>query len=434
MPLARDNRNELNLRDRHRMTERIVIVGAGQAGVQVAEALRAGGFAGSVTLLGAENHAPYHRPPLSKAWLAGEATEAQLVLRAPEALARKQIELRSGATAVAIDRERRRVRLGDGSELEYDRLALATGATARRLAIAGASAPNVLVLRSRDDADAIGRGLASCLESGRPVAVIGGGFIGLEIAATARKRGVAVTVFEALPRLMARALAPPLAAWFADLHRRNGVRIELAARIDRIEQGGAGAGPPATAVVDGHGESHPAALVIVGVGVEPDDALARAAGLACERGIIVDACGRTDDPLIVAAGDCTARRVADGKLVRLESVNNAVEQGRSAAAALLGVERPFVAAPWFWSDQYDARLQMVGLSAAANRSVVRGDPAAGKFSWFHYRDDRLIAVDSVNAMKDHLAARKLLDAGRSPSADQVVDPAFDLAGALANPS
>lgn len=412
------------------MTERIVIIGAGQAGVQIAEGLRTGGFAGSVTLLGAENHAPYHRPPLSKAWLAGDATEAQLVLRAPEALARKQIELRSGVAALAIDRGRRRVRLTDGSELEYDRAAIATGATARRLAIAGADAPNVLVLRSRDDADAIGRGLASCLESGRPVAVIGGGFIGLEIAATARKRGAAVTVFEALPRLMARALAPPLSAWFAELHRHHGVRIELEARIDRIDHGYTGAG---STLVDDRGESHFAGLVVVGVGVEPDDALARAAGLACDRGIIVDACGRTADPRIVAAGDCTARRQADGTLVRLESVNNAVEQGRSAAAALLGVERPFVAAPWFWSDQYDARLQMVGLSATANRSVVRGDPAAGKFSWFHYRDDRLIAVDSINAMKDHLAARKLLDAGRSPAADRIADPAFDLAAALANP-
>ena len=407
----------------------IVIVGAGQAAVQTAEALRSGGFEGAITLLGDEPHGPYHRPPLSKAWLAGEIEVAQLVMRAPEMLARKGITLRTGVRVQAIDRAACTVALSDGSTLAYTGLVLATGATPRRLPLAGAQAPNVLALRSRDEASAMAAQLARCADQGLPVVVIGGGFIGLEVAATSRKKGLAVTVLEAAPRLLSRVLAPMLSDWYAALHRRHGVQLVLGAQIAAIETGSDGL---ACAVRLQDGQVHAAGLVVLGVGVAANDGLAHAAGLACERGIVVDACGRTADPRIVAAGDCTARRLADGSLLRLESVQNATEQGKSAAAALLGRDRPFTATPWFWSDQYDRKLQMAGLSSGANHWVLRGSLDEGPFSVYHFRDGRLLAVDSVNAPKDHLQARKLLEAGASPRPEQVSDPDFDLGAGSAH--
>jgi 3-phenylpropionate/trans-cinnamate dioxygenase ferredoxin reductase subunit len=230
-------------------------------------------------------------------------------------------------------------------------------------------------------------------------------------------------VLEALPRLLARMLTPRMSDWFAALHRGHGVQIVLDARIDAIEVEGG----EAVAVRTADGTRHPAGLVLVGVGVEPNDALAREAGLECERGIVVDDCGRTADPLIAAAGDCSARRLADGSLRRLESVNNATEQGKSAAATLAGQARPFTSTPWFWSDQYDKKLQMAGLSAGADEAVLRGSMDGASFTSFHLRAGRLIAADSVNAAKDHLAVRKLLDAGASPTREQLADPGVELA-------
>jgi 3-phenylpropionate/trans-cinnamate dioxygenase ferredoxin reductase subunit len=400
----------------------IVIVGAGQAGVMTAEALRSGGYAGAITMLGDEPHGPYHRPPLSKAWLAGDITEAQLVMRAPELLAKKDITLRTHARVAAIDRSARQLHLIDGETLHYTGLVLATGSSPRTLQLPGSDAPNVLPLRSRDDAGRIAAQLARCAEQGLPVVVVGGGFIGLEVAATARKKGLAVTVLEAAPRLLSRVLAPALSDWYAALHRGHGVELMLEARIAAIET----AQGQAQAVLLADGRRLPCGLVVLGVGVSANDALARAAGLECDRGIVVDACSRTADPCIVAAGDCTARRMADGTLLRLESVQNATEQARSAAAALLGQDRPFTATPWFWSDQYDKKLQMAGLSGGAQAWAVRGDINGASFSVYHFQAGRLIAVDSINSAKDHLQARKLLDAGVSPTPVQAGDVAFDL--------
>ena len=404
----------------------IVIVGAGQAGVMTAEALRSGGYEGAVTMLGDEPHGPYHRPPLSKAWMAGEIEAAQLVMRAPEMLARKNITLRTGVTVKAIDRSARTVMLDDGSALPYTGLVLATGSTPRALPLPGGDAPGVLALRTRDDASAIADRLAACIEQQRPVVVIGGGFIGLEVAATARKKGLAVTVLEAAPRLLGRVLAPVLSDWYAELHRDHGVQLLLGAQVSAIEADANGV----TGVKLADGSVVPAGLVVVGIGVSANHQLAQAAGLECDRGIVVDACGRTSDPRIVAAGDCTARRLADGSLIRLESVQNATEQGKSAAAALLGQDRPFTATPWFWSDQYDKKLQMAGLSMGADGWAVRGDMAAGTFTVYHFKGEKLIAADSVNASKDHLLVRKLLDAGVSPTREQAEDGAFDLSGLL----
>jgi 3-phenylpropionate/trans-cinnamate dioxygenase ferredoxin reductase subunit len=385
-------------------TGHIVIVGAGQAGLSAAEALRSGGYAGAITLLGDEPCGPYHRPPLSKAWLAGEMAEAQLMMRSPEVLARKGIELRPGMTVQSIDREQRKVHLASGEALDYTGLVLATGATPRKLSIPGADAANVLALRSRADAEHMSALLERCVIRQQPVVVIGGGFIGLEVAATARKKGVPVTVLEAAPRLLGRVLAPVLSDWFAGLHTRHGVNLIFQARLAGLEvqQG------EAAAVLLDDGRRLPCSLVVIGVGVDPNDGLARAAGLDCERGIVVDDCAHTSDPAIAAAGDCTVRRRPDGSLLRLESVQNATEQGKSAAAALLGEERPFTAVPWFWSDQYDVKLQMAGLSSGADHWEVRGDMASGSFSVEHLRNGQLVAVDSINASKDHLQARKTL--------------------------
>jgi 3-phenylpropionate/trans-cinnamate dioxygenase ferredoxin reductase subunit len=271
----------------------------------------------------------------------------------------------------------------------------------------------VLALRTRDDAAGVAERMAACTKDSRPVAVVGGGFIGLEIAATARKKGLSVTVLEAAPRLLGRVVAPVLSDWYAQLRERLDVRVMLDARIAGIE-----AGPDGSAaglrLVDGH--FIPAGLIVVGIGVQANDRLAREAGLDCDHGIVVDACCRSDD----------------GALLRLESVNNATEQGKSAAAALLGQERPFAGTPWFWSDQYDQKLQMAGLSTGATDWVVRGDMASGRgFSVYHFKVGRLVAVDSVNASRDPLQARKLLDAKAALSPVEVADSGFDLAACLA---
>ena len=405
----------------------VLIIGAGQAGVQAAEALRTGGYTAPITMLGDEPIGPYHRPPLSKAWLAGEVDAAQLVMRSAEVLARKTITLRTGVRVASIDRGAQVVHLDSGEALPYQGLVLATGSRPRALNLPGADAPNVLPLRTRADADAISTELQACVAQGLPVVVVGGGFIGLEVAATARKKGLAVTVVEMAPRLLGRVLAPLLSDWYAELHRGHGVTVELGAGVAGIDTEGG----RATAVRGTAGQRWPAGLVLVGIGVEANDELARAAGLDCERGIVVDACARTSDPAIVAAGDCAARRQGDGSLLRLESVNNATEQGKSAAAALLGQARPFTGTPWFWSDQYDRKLQMAGLSTGSDDWVLRGSLQAPGFSVWHFKGGRLIAVDTVNAAKDHLLARKLLDAGRSPTPAQVADTGFDLATVLA---
>jgi 3-phenylpropionate/trans-cinnamate dioxygenase ferredoxin reductase subunit len=322
----------------------------------------------------------------------------------------------------AIERAGRRVQLSDGRSLAYRGLAVATGGRARALAIPGADLDGVVTLRTIEDSRRIAAGIARA----SAVAVVGGGFIGLEIAAAARKANKPVVVFEALTRLLARSSAPFVSDFFRDVHAASGADVRLDTQVAAIE----GKNGRASAVVTKDGRAHPADLVVVGVGIVANEELARDGGIACERGIIVDGCSRTSDDGVVAAGDCTARRMADGALLRLESVQNAIEQGKSAAAALLGRERAFTAAPWFWSDQYDVRLQMAGLSTGHDHVVVRGAPAERKFSVLYFRGERLLAVDTVNRAPDHIAARKLLDAGKSPTFAQAQDEGFALASLL----
>lgn len=403
------------------MSERIVIVGAGQSGLQIAESLRAEGFAGELALLGEETSPPYQRPPLSKAWLAGETADDRLVIRNPDFFAAKKIDLRLGARVACLDLAGRRALLADGSALDWTGLALATGARARRPDLPGAALSGVYVLRDLADAHQISRRL----DTARQVVIIGGGFIGLEVAAAALKRGCAVTLIEALDRLMARAVTPKISAFFADLHRAHGVDLLFGEQVAAI----VGADGAATGVATASGRLFPADLVVFGIGAQPNDELAAVAGLAVSRGVIVDSCGRTSADAVVAAGDCAALRGADGALRRFESVQFAVEMAKAAAAALMGREKPFVAAPWFWSDQYDVKLQMAGLSEGFDLCVERPAGAAG-FSLFYYRADRLVAVDSVNRPGDHLLARRLLDGGLSPDPAAVADPTRDLKALL----
>ncbi|MCX7155588.1 MAG: FAD-dependent oxidoreductase [Rhodocyclales bacterium] len=407
----------------------MLIIGAGLAGLTVAETLRSEGYEGHITLIGNEAHAPYQRPPLSKGFLLGQTAEAQLMMRPAEVLAKKNIALRvptgtqsAGTGATTIDRAAKQVTLGDGSTLAYDCLALCTGSRLRPLPLAGADWQGVQGLRTLDDAKAI----AAALETAQNVVIIGGGFIGLEVAAVARKKDKKVTVLEAADRLMARVVPPLISQFYLDLHTRHGAEVVLGAMVSEL----VGHEGRIAAVRTKDGREFPADLVLVGIGIIPNAELAQAAGLEVNGGIVVDACGRTSDPAIVAAGDCTARRLDDGSLRRLESVQNALEQGRSAAAALLGRERPFHAAPWFWSDQYDVKLQMLGLTTGFDQVVTRGDATTQKFSAYYYRADKLIAIDSLNQPADHMNGRKLFDKDISPTPEQAADPAFDLASLL----
>jgi 3-phenylpropionate/trans-cinnamate dioxygenase ferredoxin reductase subunit len=402
----------------------IIIIGAGQAGVQIAESLRQEHYSGPIVLLGAEAHGPYNRPPLSKKWLLERHDPAQLAIRSVEAIRRREIDLQLNCEVASIDRAQHSVHLSDGRTLRYAQLAITTGAKVRLLS--GPALRGVFGVRTLDDAQQLAAAFEACVARAAPLVVIGGGFIGLEVAATARKRGLEVIVLEGLGRLMSRVVAPIVSEAAARVHQAHGVRLKFDVKVEGL----IGSEGQVTGVRTADGTEYPAGCVVVGIGVIPEDRLAAAAGLTCDRGIIVDSCARTSDPKIVAAGDCTARRLADGTLLRLESVHNAIEQGKSAAATLLGRERPFTATPWFWSDQYDVKLQMVGLSHGYDQIVTRGDLEKPAFSAFYYRSGQLLAVDSLSRIGDHMVSRKLLDNGISPLPAQAADPAFELASLL----
>lgn len=401
----------------------VVVVGAGQGGLQVAESLRGGGYTQELILLGDEAQAPYQRPPLSKGLLLGEMEPEQLTLRQSAVFEKKGIDLRLQSRAVNLDVARRSLGLADGTSLVYDKLVLATGARPRSLPIPGAGATGVHTLRTLDDT----LGIAASLASATRVVVIGGGFIGLEMAAVARKLGKQVTVIEAAQRLMARLVAPEISAFYLSLHERNGCRMLLGRGVGELSRNACGR---VSAVVLADGEELPADMVVLGIGVEANDELAAAAGIPCDRGIVTDGCGRTGDPHVYAIGDCAARRLADGSLRRLESVQNAVESAKACAAAILGQDRPFTAPPWFWSDQYDVKLQMVGLSAGCDETVLRGDLRARQFSCCYFKQGALLAMDSINRPADHMLGRKLLAGPNHLTPAQAADPAFDLRAAM----
>lgn len=402
--------------------ETVVIVGAGQAGGETASQLRKLGHTGRILIVGDEPHIPYKRPPLSKAYLAGAVGEDALHLLPRAGLDKLSIEFRSDTRAIGIDRHARRLLTSEGA-LGYDRLVLATGGRARELNLPGAHRQNVFPLRTLGDVNRIRPRLAA----GRRVVIVGGGFIGLEVAAVCVKLGLNVTVLEGLPRVLARVTVPQVSAFFERVHREAGVDLRTGVQVAGLE------GEPEVrrVLLDGGG-SVEADLVIVGVGIVPNVELAQDAGLPVDNGIVVDEFTRTADPAILAAGDCTNHpNEFLGRRVRLESVQNAMEQARAAAATLAGKLEAYRAVPWFWSDQYDFKLQMVGLSAGHDACVLRGDPATGRsFAAFYLREGRLIAADTVNRAGDFAIAKKLV-AGRLPlDAAALADEAVPLKSLL----
>ncbi len=396
----------------------IVIIGAGHAGVQAAASLREEGSDDAIILLSSEPDLPYQRPPLSKAFLKGAMDRAGLPLRAEQFYREKQIDLRLGVQATRIDLAGRRVELGAGGAEPFDHLILATGARPRPFTVPGAELDGVLTLRNIADAAAIRERLGP----GRRVVVIGAGFIGLEIAATALAVGGEVTVVE-IARPLGRAVSPPTSDFFLDAHQAFGARFRLGVGVNAIE----GAKGAAAAVVLADGERVPADLVIVGVGVLAEDGLARAAGLACDNGIVVDALLVASDASVSAIGDCAQfPQHSVGQLLRLESVQNATDQARSVARRLSGKPAPYAALPWFWSDQGDLKLQIAGLSHGVDRWTLRGDPKDRAFAAFGFRAGALAAVETVNRGAEHMAARRIIGGGLPISPEEAADPAFDL--------
>ena len=394
------------------MTETVVIVGGGQAGAQVALTLRHQGFAGSITIVGAEPYAPYDRPPLSKDFLAGKVPRERLFMRAETFYAEQRITLRLNETVTAIDRAGHILRLAGGDTMAYDKLVLATGGRVRPMECPGAQLPGIHYLRGIDDVE----GFRDQLTLGAKVVLVGGGYIGLETAAVAVSRGCNVTVIEAMDRVLERVTAPEMSAFYTEVHRGNGVDIQTGMTVTSFTGGsrisGVKCGPT----------SFDADLVVVGIGIIPNDDLARAAGLDTAGGIMVDDCARTADPDIYAAGDCTNHPSAlYGGRHRVESVGNAVGQGKTAALAILGKPQPFNDVPWFWSDQYDLKLQMTGLARPGDQTVLRGDQHSRKFSLCYLRDGVLTACHAVNLSKDALQAKPLIAARARPDPARLAD-------------
>ena len=402
-----------------------VIVGGGHAGGQAAASLRQEGYQGPVVLLAEEPHAPYQRPPLSKQYLAGAWGLERVCLRPAAFYQSRGIDVRSGAKVAGIDAAARTVLCEDGSAVRYERLLLATGARARQLEVPGAALPGVHRLRTIADAEAI----KAELRPGARLVVVGGGYIGLEVAAVAVAMGLSVTVLEMEARLLKRVATPAMSAFYERLHRERGVAIRTGAKV--VAFASACAGEEALgAVVCADGERVAADVAVVGVGVAPNVELAAAAGLACDDGIVVDEHARTSDPNIYAAGDCTNHpNPILGRRLRLESVPNAMEQSRVAAANMAGAKRTYAAVPWFWSDQYDLKLQMAGFPEAQDEAVVRGDPAERRFATFYLRRGRLTAAEAVNCPREFMAARQLL--GRHVDGHGLADPATDMKAIVA---
>ena len=401
------------------MTDQVVIVGAGHGAGQVVATLRQQKYAGLIVLIGEESWLPYQRPPLSKKFLAGDLPAERLFVKPPPFYEDPAIDLRLGTRVDAIDREARSVRTADGETIRYTDLVIATGSRVRRLDLPGSDLRGIHYLRGIDDVNAIRDDLGPA----ERIVIVGAGYIGLEVAAVAAELGKAVTVVEMADRVMSRVVSPGLSSFYADVHRAAGVELRLGTGV----AGFAGAAGRVSGVNISGGETLPADLVVVGVGIVPNVELAADAGLETDDGIVVDEHCRTADPHVFAIGDCTAHpsRVY-GRRIRLESVPNALEQARVAVLNILGGNDVYDQVPWFWSDQYDLKLQIVGLSTGYDRTVLRGDPATRTFSCAYLRDDRLIAVDAVNNPKDFMQAKALVAKGATPDPDRLGDAGIPL--------
>jgi 3-phenylpropionate/trans-cinnamate dioxygenase ferredoxin reductase component len=397
----------------------VVIVGAGQAASALAAKLRSLGHLGAVTLIGDETAPPYQRPPLSKGYLLGEMGEERLWLRAPEFYAEQNITLRLGAPVTAIDRAARTVTVA-GEAMPYDELVLATGSIPRQLPAAiGGTLPGVHVVRTLMDVNAKKHRFVP----GARLVIVGGGYIGLEGAAVASKLGLDVTVIEAAPRILQRVASPETSDYFRALHQAHGVKILEGVGLERI-LGDA----HVTGVRLADGRELPADFVILGIGIRPASDLAEAAGLTIDNGIATDSHGRTSDPHIWAAGDCASFPWKGGRL-RLESVGNAIDQAEAVAANIMGADTPYTAQPWFWSDQYDCKLQIAGLNTGYDRIVTRSGEGEAVSYWY-YRDQNLLAVDAMNDPRAYMVGKRLIEMGKSPEPSAISNPDTNLKALL----
>lgn len=395
------------------MDEHFVIIGAGQAAAQAVQTLRQKNFPGRLTVIGDEPYPPYQRPPLSKKYLAGELARERLYLKPMSFYEDKDVALELGVRAEGLETASSTVRLDDGRTITYDRLLLATGSRVRRLPIPGNDLAGVHYVRTIADADAIMEAIAP----GKRLVIVGAGYIGLEVAAVAVQRGLHVTVLEAMDRVMARVVSPEVSRFYADYHLAAGASIHCDAVVARFS------GEQRVASVETEqGERFPCDLVIVGIGIEPHGELARAAGLAFDDGIVVDEFACTEDPHVLAAGDCTNHPNAlTGTRVRLESVHNAIEQAKTAASTMLGEPKAYDDVPWFWSDQYDLKLQIAGLSHGFDEIVIRGTPQDNSFAVLYLKAGTLIAVEAVNSPREFMLGRKLIGARAAVTPEQLAD-------------
>ena len=401
------------------LASRVVIVGAGHAGGSVAALLRQYGHTGPIDLIGDEPLVPYQRPPLSKAWLKGEADADSLSLKPAQWYRDNGCHLHLDTTVAGLDRAARTVRLTDGRSLAYDFLILATGARARTLALPGADLAGVLALRTAADAEA----LKACLGPGKRLAVVGGGYVGLEAAASARALGSEAVIIEREARVLARVACPTLSIFFTDYHQARGVTFELSAGVEGFE----GQDGRVTGVRLADGRTLACDAALVGVGAIPNDEIAQTARLDCKGGILVDAEARTSDPAIFAIGDVTQRPLPlYGRTVRLESVPNALEQAKQAACAITGRPGPAPEVPWFWSDQYDLKLQIAGMPFDADTILVRGDPTLAKFAVFHLKGDRIQAVEAVNAAPEFMMGKSLIGSRKAISRERLANPSVSM--------
>ena len=400
-------------------SDTLLVIGGGQAAAQTIASARQWGFSGKIRLIGEETALPYQRPPLSKAYLKGEMDEERLYFKPAQWYADQGVEVSLGVRAEAIDRETRSVSLSDGTAVSYDALVLATGSRPRPLPLDGAALEGVHELRDLRDVD----GLKPVVTSGKNLVIVGAGYIGLEAAAVARQLGANVTVLEMADRVLARVTSPVMSAFYTQLHTKNGVRIMTGAALTALH--GEDGRIKTAELADG--TRLDADIVLIGIGILPNQELAEAAGLACDGGIIVDEDARTSDRRIFAAGDCTVRPLVHyGRTGRLESVHNAIEQGKLAAAAITGRERPKLDVPWFWSDQYDTKLQIAGLSGGYDNHIVRGDQESGSFAVFYFQENRLIAVDAVNAAPEFIVTKKLIISGASLAPAELQDTSLSM--------
>ena len=401
------------------LAARVVILGAGHAGGTAAALLRQYGHTGPITLVGAEPIPPYQRPPLSKAWLKGEADADSLALKPLEFYAEHHIDFRASTTATAINRSAKSVALSDGSSVSYDALIIATGARAIALPIPGADLAGVMFLRTAADAET----LKATVGPGKRLAVVGGGYIGLEVAASGRSLGAQVVVLERELRLLARVACEVLSSFFKTQHEVHGVTFELGATAAAFE----GEQGRVTGVTLADGRTIACDAVVVGVGAHPNDELAKHAGLDTARGVVVDLEARTSDPAIFAIGDVAHRPMPIyGRMFRMESVPNALEGAKQAASAITGRAAPAGEVPWQWSDQYDLKLQIAGYAFDVDEILVRGDPASGKFAVFHLKGDLVQSVEAINSPPEFMMGKQLIGARRPVDKARLADPSISM--------